>query len=118
MSRKLTEKYHYILLSAKSSKTRPIDTLTIQQSLRSSLLQTCGQTASAHIDILSVVDGYGESPHNADAEVVIRISPSDKNNVLVAITTSGSDKNRLGFAVIRDSSFLPSLLPQINKTNL
>ena len=35
---------------------------------------------------------------------------SDRKNVLVAITMSGSEKNGMGFSVIRESSFLPSLL--------
>lgn len=128
---KLAEDYHYILLSAKSTTSEEIDALTVQQSLKSSLLQTCGQTASAQIDVLSLREtSNASSPNNAQGQVVIRVGPSyvdlpklgadpdflfrDRNNVLVAITTSATDKTRLAFSVIRESSFLPALLQSAN----
>jgi hypothetical protein len=81
MSQKLIDKYHYILLLAKSPSVTAVDVLAVQQSLRSSLLQTCGQTASAYIDVLAIIDSKDNAngvlgnnfPH---ANVVIRTSPS------------------------------------------
>ena len=68
----------YILVSANStSDAQILDELSVQHALKSSLLTVCGQTASAHIDILAFLDDEGVPQSTGkSAQVILRVNPA------------------------------------------
>lgn len=66
----------YLLVSAHStSDAQTLDELSVQQALKSSLLNACGQTASTYIDILAFLDDEGcPQSTGKTAQVVLRVN--------------------------------------------
>ncbi|KAJ7054587.1 hypothetical protein C8F01DRAFT_995284 [Mycena amicta] len=89
-ARQLPIRFEYVLLRT----CPPSEALTIRQTLQESLAQSFGLTASdSHLDVLWV----GATPH------------TDASRVRAAITASVASPR---MELIRNSTFLPSLLVQ------
>ncbi|RDX47654.1 hypothetical protein OH76DRAFT_1405715 [Lentinus brumalis] len=97
MPRRLTSDYHYIRFSVSPAST---DILTIRKSIQDALGQSFGLVSShTYVDVLWIA--------NDGSEVVVRIGPSDAPKLLAAVTAwTGS----LRLSLVKESSFLPSLL--------
>jgi len=90
--------HHYIRLSM---EPRCTDVLLIRKSLQNALTDMFGFTfSSTYIDILSV--------NEQGSEVVVRANPEDVSRILAAVT--GASRASITCSVMKESSFLPSLL--------